>query len=495
MVVEDFGGQLRALLGLALQGNAGLLHAGVAAQRVHGGAHAVADGGAVGLRQLQVPLRHLGFAVGLDLLQATLGQQDKTIGRLELVARLVGGHHLVVKRIGLGNRLVGREDEQGLAVALVQRVLRAAHGADGAVGRVVLLAAVAPVRNERELVVVVGAGRVGDQILLGQDGAAHLHAHTVDGSTALPGRLGGGLGVPALDQQHALAQVAAPGVGVVHGPLARHGRDLRFHFLNALVVPPLHVVSVIAGDGRLAQLLFFLGEVGDGQIEVDRAEAEQVAAVAQVLLCAQAVVQHVSPRLGALVDRLVLGVGGDSDFDPAQTGLEGVVGRVGLLKARTVGVVDVLQQLGLALGVGLGLFAVLARLHVEVLAGAALDADQPVHGGLDLVVDNGVLPAGAHLGGFFVGPLLAVVVVLVHGHLEAVGLLAAYFCLKPTEQAGVLVLRREFGGGLEREFHLTASGMSGHVLLPLRAFADEVSSCRLNSTWSPHTSLLLMGTM
>ena len=457
-VVEQFSGQQSALLGLLAQRHT-RLGVAVAVQVLVADARCVADHLLVDLGQLQVALGYVVVAVALDLGNAAVVQHHKPVRRLQLVAHLLGSHDLRVDGALLDHGLVGREHKQALADALVQAILWAAHRANRAIRGAVFGPAVGPHRDKWELVVLVRAGHVQQDVALGEHGAAHLHPHPVGGMRADTHGFCGRLTVPALDDQHALTLVAAPCVAVVAGPLARH-QGGHVDLGNRGAVPPLEVaVFGVGRDASPLQGLLLLRKPRLRHVQVHGLEAELVGAVVQIQPVGQAVVQHVAPRLEAFEDGLVLGVRRYAHLHPAQPSLETLVGGLAALKLHPVDFGQVLEQVLLGLGRFLGLFAVVvAANHMEVDARAALGADQPVHQRLDLVVNHRVLPASAQFGFFGFGVLLAVVVVLVQRHLKPVVLLAAQFLVEPTQQLGQQVLLA-FGGGLDAALCGGAAGL------------------------------------
>ena len=197
---------------------------------------------------------------------------------------------------------------------------------------------------------IVRARLVGNDVLLGQDRHPHLAAHPINDGRPHVGGLDRWLDIPALDHQHPLAKVARPGVRVVHHVLAGHWRGLP-NVRHGGAVPPLQVAVAVGRHGRRAQCGFLFWEVGNGHVEVDHAEPEYVAPVRCVAALTERVVKHVAPRLGAHVERLIIRILRDSEFQPADSCLENVVRHIGALELCPIHIVQVFQQLGLGLRV------------------------------------------------------------------------------------------------------------------------------------------------
>jgi hypothetical protein len=173
-----------------------------------------------------------------------------------------------------------------------------------------------------------------------------------------------------------------------------------------------------------------IGERQHRDVLVEPLLPDHVAHVAAITIEAERVVEHVAPRFVAVEHQLGGWIGPQARLEPPDADLDRVLERPRARERAAVHVVDVLEQLGLVVG----LVAVLgaARVDAVVDARALLGAGEPIHARRDAVVDVGGLTAlGEHLG-VGVVPLQAVVEVLVERHLVARHALAIALVLQPA---------------------------------------------------------------
>ena len=412
-VVEQLGGEHRTLILLCQHGAAGL-RIGIEASVLAGHAGHLAQ-------RLDVVGCQVDLLTGLGLVlaaadlvagQRALGVDGHAVRVVQFFAQLVQVHHLLVPGADLQLHLVAACLEQGARHAVVQRLLRSDKLPDGAIRQAGALVAVRPDRDERETVVTEGRHGFDQRVLLCHDRTHHLVGDRVGNAVLV------GLGVvdrnsaPALKQHHARTAVEQVNravhqvVEVVVGPHAEVVQAGDEAGTDHPVVKDLGVVAFLQAG---ADLLLLVREAGQRHVQIHHLDAEDEPGVAQVLLGRAAVVDDVAPRFGADVDGRSVLVAAQPDLHPAKAAFECVVCRLGALKAGPVGRVQPLHELGLVDGVLAGLGSWLFCHHDEVHARAALGAQQPVNGGLDLVVDHRALAAGAKFLGVLVLPLLAVV--------------------------------------------------------------------------------------
>ena len=422
----------------------------------------LADGQRVAVHQHHVFVCELHIAVDLQRLARVFNNHRIRAGHL--LAQLL---HIVHRPL-VHDDLVGRQDVQRLGGTFVQVLLRIAYLAHRPVGRVVALAPEAPHGHKRYLVVVVGAGLLAEQPLIGVDGKAHLHHRAgvnlhqaelcglrmlrvlrikgppVEPGVAAHGGYGGRHFVPALNELDPLAPLRE-----TRRPRKRRtpaGVDMA-EVLPGRCHPLVHVpgliVLVVVGQARLNGPVNHptaLGEHGMGNVRVDILPAKEVAGIRVVTLCGVAVVEGVAPVLTPKVQGLSIPVTANAHLQPAYAALDGIGKRHRAVPGQLVGIAHILHQLGLDLGECL--VVLLPRQYLVVHPGATLRADDPVNGRFDLVEHQGRLPALNERLRIFLRPLHAVVEVFIQRLLKAVAGLPVPLGVVPT---GELVVQSQHG--------------------------------------------------
>ena len=212
---------------------------------------------------------------------------------------------------------------------MVQRLLRANERPDRAVGQAGAAVLVGPDRDEREAVVAERAPGLDQRVLLGHDRAGDAPGHRIGNAVRARFVVAIGLAAPALQQQHTLADVEQ-----IHG---LGGQVVEVVFLVArqciqacdqagAAQPLAEHVDVVAGLGAGLELGLLVREQGQRHIQIHHLDAEQVASIRQVALLRLAVPQDVAPGLGADVDGRAGLVAAQTHLQPAQAGLESVLG-------------------------------------------------------------------------------------------------------------------------------------------------------------------------
>jgi hypothetical protein len=374
---------------------------------------------------------------------------------------------LRVDRALVHDHAVRRQDEQGLARALVEVLLCIAHVADDSVRHPVTCTAVAPQRREREAVVPIRRVAPPQRVALGHQHQAHLQVrrvHERHGALAecVPVQRVSLIEQLAIERAVAAHHLALRGHAVpcldhLHAPAAAHRRR-RGHRNGAVPAEAADVLQFrVRARAEVPNVLVLLGHfigIHRSRAKDVRACREQVASDVQIqpppavlvarILDVQAprepIVQHVSPTLLARIDQFFAGIGRDPFLQPRQACGNLLLERGAALERQVVDVADVLEQLRLDLGADL--IGLLARQDLVVEARALFGAQQPVHGGLDLVEHERRLPAGHELLRVFLRPLQAVVEVFVDGHLVAVDRLDIALIAIPRHEAAVPLARQ-----------------------------------------------------
>ena len=247
-----------------------------------------------------------------------------------------------------------------------------------------------------------------------------LHERALEGAAGhhLDGRRHAEL---ALDQAHAAPRLAVD-VAAPAGQVAAAGAaDVALAGValeEELILGPLLGAEFLLAQHGPLQHVAALWVHGDGHVLVHPARAEQVARIAQVRLHGHRVPEHIAPVLVLVIDDVLGGVVAHARVHPAHAHLHGVLKGARAVEGGAVHVADVLEHLGLHVG---QLHVVLGtRQHAPVHARTPLRANEPVAHHGHLVEHQRHLAALLQHGRVGRVPLVAVVVVGVDGHLQAV---------------------------------------------------------------------------
>ena len=454
-IVEGLGSHHGTLI-LARENGPPAGGVGLAAEVFIGHPAHVLDHARVAVLHLHVRVGQLAIDVHFELL--AFGVDDDAVRPGRFFAQLIQ----VLDRPILHDDLVGGEDEQRLRGAFVQVFLRVADVAHHAVGRVVPGTAIAPDRGKRKAVVPVRTFHVLQQDLVREDRAAHLHQDRVVQLARAPLHCGDMLrafrivglavvdvpvqdlgldrvAVPRLVEPNPLAPVVDLARRRQEGAPAQYLPRLQLHRQLRAEVELLVVVIAdqVRGYGGAANLVLPVGEHGDADVQVHPLLPEDIAGVRQVTFQRVAVVPDIAPRLVAAIQRIVGRVASNTIFEPAQAGHHRILESTRPGKAGLVDVADVLQHL--RLDVRQVVAGLAAGEDMEVDARALFRAQDPVAGRLDLVVDQGRLPALLQFEGILVGILDAVVEILIDRLLVAIDGLLLALLVEPVEQPAVQV--------------------------------------------------------